>query len=94
VTYTGTYTGRNCAAQGNILTGEDVVTAMETTFLQTTGTLADRLHAAPAKATTLNLKLRAQASSDSDFCSPRGKPRFDALLKPQEKQRAPFSFPK
>jgi uncharacterized Ntn-hydrolase superfamily protein len=55
-----TYTGKNCvpwaggrrgtdyAAQGNILTGEDVVTAMESTFLQTPGTLADRLYAALA----------------------------------------------
>jgi uncharacterized Ntn-hydrolase superfamily protein len=55
-----TYTGRNCvpwaggrhgknyAAQGNILTGAEVVAAMETAFLQTTGTLADRLYAALA----------------------------------------------
>jgi uncharacterized Ntn-hydrolase superfamily protein len=53
-----TYTGKSCvpwawgrqgvnyAIQGNILTGEDVVTAMETTFLHTGGTLADRLFAA------------------------------------------------
>jgi uncharacterized Ntn-hydrolase superfamily protein len=55
-----TYTGKNCvpwaggrhgtnyAIQGNILTGEDVVIAMETAFLRTDGTLADRLFAALA----------------------------------------------
>jgi uncharacterized Ntn-hydrolase superfamily protein len=53
-----TYTGENCVAwaggragpnyavQGNILAGEDVVLAMEKTFLETTGTLAERLYAA------------------------------------------------
>ena len=53
-----TYTGENCiawaggrsgpnyAVQGNILTGEDVVIAMEKTFLETPGTLAERLYAA------------------------------------------------
>lgn len=53
-----TYTGENCldwaggrrgpnyAIQGNILTGEDVVTAMEQAFLETKGTLASRLYAA------------------------------------------------
>ena len=54
VTYTGKdcihwaggRSGENYACQGNILTGEDVVTAMEETFLKTKGTLADRLYAA------------------------------------------------
>lgn len=53
-----TYTGDNCTAwaggragahyavQGNILAGEAVVIAMEEAFLQTEGTLADRLYAA------------------------------------------------
>jgi uncharacterized Ntn-hydrolase superfamily protein len=53
-----TYTGRGClawaggrngpnyAVQGNILTGEAVVAAMEETFLKSRGTLADRLYAA------------------------------------------------
>ncbi len=53
-----TYTGKDCvpwaggrsgpgyAVQGNILTGEDVVTAMERTFLETKGTLAERMYAA------------------------------------------------
>ena len=53
-----TYTGRRClhwaggrsgsnyAVQGNILAGEAVVAAMEETFLETEGTLADRLYAA------------------------------------------------
>lgn len=53
-----TYTGSDCvpwaggrhgpcyAIQGNILTGEAVVTAMESTFVHTTGTLADRMFAA------------------------------------------------
>lgn len=52
-----TYTGKQClnwaggrygpdyAVQGNILTGEAVVTAMEKAFLETRGTLADRLYA-------------------------------------------------
>lgn len=38
--------GPNYACQGNILAGEGVVLAMEKTFLETTGTLADRLYAA------------------------------------------------
>ena len=53
-----TYTGPGCAAwaggrngpnyavQGNILAGEDVVIAMEKAFLETEGTLADRMYAA------------------------------------------------
>ena len=53
-----TYTGENCldwaggrrgphyAVQGNILAGEAVVTEMERVFLETEGTLADRLYAA------------------------------------------------
>ncbi|KAB2843925.1 MAG: DUF1028 domain-containing protein [Melioribacteraceae bacterium] len=53
-----TYTGENClpwaggrngknyAVQGNILTGEDVVIAMEESFINTKGTLADRMFAA------------------------------------------------
>lgn len=61
VSHTGesaSYTGEQCLAwaggrngpeyaiQGNILAGEAVVTAMESTFLQTDGTLAERLYAA------------------------------------------------
>jgi uncharacterized Ntn-hydrolase superfamily protein len=53
-TYTGTKcvpwaggrSGPNYAAQGNILTGEAVVTAMEQTFVKAKGTLADRMYAA------------------------------------------------
>jgi uncharacterized Ntn-hydrolase superfamily protein len=53
-----TYTGKGCLAwaggrsgpeyaiQGNILAGEAVVTAMEKAFLETEGTVADRLYAA------------------------------------------------
>jgi uncharacterized Ntn-hydrolase superfamily protein len=53
-----TYTGKNCipwaggrngsnyACQGNILAGEAVVLAMEKAFLETKGTLADRIYAA------------------------------------------------
>lgn len=44
--WAGGRSGENYACQGNILTGEDVVTAMEEAFLKTTGTLADRLYAA------------------------------------------------
>lgn len=55
-----TYTGPNCgkwaggrsgpnyAVQGNILAGEAVVVAMEKAFLDTKGTLADRMYAALA----------------------------------------------
>jgi len=38
--------GPNYAVQGNILAGEAVVAAMEKAFLETRGTLADRLYAA------------------------------------------------
>jgi uncharacterized Ntn-hydrolase superfamily protein len=55
-TYTGTScvpwaggrAGRGYALQGNILTGEKVVVAMERAFLERGGTLADRLYAALA----------------------------------------------
>lgn len=55
-----TYTGKGClawaggrngpnyAVQGNILTGEEVVMAMEKAFLETEGSLAERLYAALA----------------------------------------------
>jgi uncharacterized Ntn-hydrolase superfamily protein len=54
VTYTGSgcipwaggRSGPNYAVQGNILVGEEVVAAMEHTFLSTAGTLADRIYAA------------------------------------------------
>jgi len=46
VPWAGGRAGENYACQGNILTGEDVVTALEETFLKTKGTLADRLYAA------------------------------------------------
>ena len=46
IPWAGGRTGNNYAIQGNILTGEDVVSAMESTFRQTNGTLADRLYAA------------------------------------------------
>jgi uncharacterized Ntn-hydrolase superfamily protein len=56
VTYTGPKcnpwaggrSGPNYAVQGNILTGESVVAAMEASFLSTRGTLASRLYAALA----------------------------------------------
>ena len=38
--------GANYAVQGNILTGEAVVVSMEKAFLETKGTLADRIYAA------------------------------------------------
>ncbi len=46
--WAGGRSGRNYAIQGNILTGESVVVATERAFLQTRGTLADRLYAALA----------------------------------------------
>jgi uncharacterized Ntn-hydrolase superfamily protein len=44
--WAGGRNGPNYAIQGNILASEEVVTAMEKTFLETNGTLADRLYAA------------------------------------------------
>jgi uncharacterized Ntn-hydrolase superfamily protein len=44
--WAGGRNGPNYAIQGNILASEEVVTAMEKTFLETKGTLADRLYAA------------------------------------------------
>lgn len=44
--WAGGRAGPNYAVQGNILTGEDVVVAMEEAFLETQGTLADRMYAA------------------------------------------------
>lgn len=44
--WAGGRAGPNYAVQGNILTGEDVVIAMETAFLETEGTLAERMYAA------------------------------------------------
>jgi uncharacterized Ntn-hydrolase superfamily protein len=46
IPWAGGRNGPNYAVQGNILTGEDVVLAMEKTFLETGGTLAERLYAA------------------------------------------------
>jgi len=46
VPWAGGRHGPNYAVQGNILTGEDVVVAMEEAFLNTAGTLADRIYAA------------------------------------------------
>jgi uncharacterized Ntn-hydrolase superfamily protein len=43
--WAGGRAGPNYAVQGNILTGEDVVVAMEKAFLETEGTLADRMYA-------------------------------------------------
>jgi uncharacterized Ntn-hydrolase superfamily protein len=44
--WAGGRNGPNYAVQGNILAGEEVILAMERTFLQTEGTLAERLYAA------------------------------------------------
>lgn len=46
VPWAGGRAGNNYAVQGNILAGEGVIAAMESTFLATSGTLADRLYAA------------------------------------------------
>ena len=46
IAWAGGRHGRNYAVQGNILAGEGVVTAMEKAFLETRGTLADRMYAA------------------------------------------------
>lgn len=44
--WAGGRNGKDYAIQGNILTGENVVTAMEETFLKSKGTLAERMYAA------------------------------------------------
>lgn len=44
--WAGGRSGPNYAVQGNILAGETVVTALEKTFLETKGTLAQRMYAA------------------------------------------------
>lgn len=44
--WAGGRSGPNYAVQGNILAGEQVVVAMEKAFLETAGTLADRMFAA------------------------------------------------
>ena len=46
LTWAGGRSGHNYAIQGNILAGESVVELMEKKFLETKGTLADRLYAA------------------------------------------------
>ena len=45
LSWAGGRSGNNYAVQGNILAGEAVVAAMESVFLKTKGTLADRLYA-------------------------------------------------
>jgi len=44
--WAGGRNGENYAVQGNILAGESVVAAMEDAFLNTTGSLADKMYAA------------------------------------------------
>lgn len=44
--WAGGRNGKNYAVQGNILAGESVVAAMEDAFLNTTGSLADKMYAA------------------------------------------------
>jgi uncharacterized Ntn-hydrolase superfamily protein len=46
LSWAGGRNGPNYAIQGNILAGETVVTSMEEAFLETDGTLAERLYAA------------------------------------------------
>lgn len=48
ITWAGGRNGPNYAVQGNILAGEQVVLAMEKAFLETRGSLADRLFASLA----------------------------------------------
>ena len=46
ISWAGSRAGQNYAIQGNILTGPHVLVAMEKTFLETKGTLAQRIFAA------------------------------------------------
>jgi uncharacterized Ntn-hydrolase superfamily protein len=48
ISWAGGRSGPDYAIQGNILAGESVVTAMESTFVHTNGALAERLYAALA----------------------------------------------
>ncbi|MDX2506269.1 MAG: DUF1028 domain-containing protein [Gammaproteobacteria bacterium] len=41
--WAGGYTGKNCTVQGNVLAGEQVITAMEQGFQEFQGSLAERL---------------------------------------------------
>jgi uncharacterized Ntn-hydrolase superfamily protein len=70
--WAGGRTGRNYAAQGNILTGPEVVDQMAETFERTTGTLADRLLAALAAGQEAGGDSRGQQSSALIIVKPTG----------------------
>ncbi|MBN2367089.1 MAG: DUF1028 domain-containing protein, partial [Calditrichaeota bacterium] len=61
--WAGGVNGPNYAIQGNILAGEAVVPAMETAFLTTEGTLAERLYAALSAGDKMGGDSRGKQSS-------------------------------
>ena len=63
IPWAGGRSGPNYAVQGNILAGESVVVAMESTFIYTTGTLADRLYAALAAGDQMGGDARGRQSA-------------------------------
>lgn len=64
--------GRAYAVQGNILTGEEVVLAMEKAFLESSGELADKLLAALAAGQQAGGDSRGQQSAALVVMRPRG----------------------
>jgi uncharacterized Ntn-hydrolase superfamily protein len=69
--WAGGRTGDGYAVQGNILTGPDVVEAMERAFLETAGPLADRLLAALAAGDDAGGDSRGRQSAALLVVSPR-----------------------
>ncbi len=70
--YKGHLTGPNYAIQGNILLGPEVLDSMESNFLNTQGTLADKLMAALQGANVVGADTR---------CAPNGTSSLFAFLK-------------
>jgi uncharacterized Ntn-hydrolase superfamily protein len=70
--WAGGVSGPNFAAQGNILAGPDVVSAMAATFAQTTGALADRLLAALTSGQRAGGDRRGQQSAALTVVKPKG----------------------
>lgn len=67
--YKNHITGKYYAIQGNILLGQEILDSMETRFLNTTGTLADRLMAALQGANVPGADTRCMANGISSLSS-------------------------
>lgn len=70
--WAGGLTGPGYAIQGNILTGENVVTAMQNAFLQTAGSLAARLYAALYAGDRAGGDRRGRQSASIYVAKPKG----------------------